>query len=74
MSEQIYTPEAPRFPHIQVQLMGEDGNAFAILGRVKKALSKNGIDKETVKQYIEEATSGDYHHLLYVTTCWVDFL
>ena len=51
---------------IKVQLVGQDGNAFAILGRVSRALRQNG-HKDLVEQYQKEATSGDYNHLLAVT-------
>ena len=34
-----------RYPHIYAKLVGEDGNAFAIMGRVTKALHYGGIDK-----------------------------
>lgn len=61
-----------RFPDIQVQLTGNSGNAFAILGQVTKALRRAGVDKDTRDEYIEEATAGDYNDLLVVTTKWVD--
>lgn len=54
-----------------VKLVGEDGNAYAILGRVSKALKKAGLIEEA-KMYWKEATSGDYDHLLMVTTKYVD--
>jgi len=53
-------------------LVGEDGNAFAIMGRASKALRKSGHTKEEVDQYFAEAKSGDYDNLLMVTTNWVD--
>jgi len=56
----------------QVKLVGEDGNAFAILGRVMKALKQAGYTQEEVDRYHAEATSGDYWHLLAVTMEWVD--
>jgi len=55
-----------------VQLTGEDGNAYAILGRVSDALRKAGADKKYRDKYLEEATSGDYDHLLQVTMEYVD--
>ena len=55
-----------------VKLIGEDGNAFAIMGRVQSALRKAGYSKEEIDKYHEEATSGSYEHLLSVTTKWVD--
>lgn len=57
---------------IEVDLVGEDGNAYAILGRVQKALKAAGVDKEERDAYFAEATSGDYDHLLRVTMDWVE--
>jgi hypothetical protein len=54
----------PRYPHITVQLTGEDGNAFAILGRLQRALRAADVDRPTIADIIDEATSGDYDHLL----------
>lgn len=48
---------------IMVKLIGEDGNAFAILARVRKALIRGGR-RDLVEQFTKEATSGDYNHLL----------
>ena len=56
----------------EVQLTGEDGNAFAIMGKVSKALRRAGADKEYIDQYHNEATSGDYDNLLMVTMEYVD--
>ena len=50
-----------------VKLTGQNGNAFSIMGRVKKALMQAGADKEYVDKYLKEATSGDYDHLLVVS-------
>ncbi len=61
-----------KFPEIHVPLVGEDGNAFAILFRTKTALRKGGATPEEQKQYEEEATSGDYGHLLRTTMAWVN--
>ena len=55
-----------------VQLIGQDGNAFAIMGRVKKALRRSGADKEYIDKYLSEATSGDYDHLLVVSMEYVE--
>lgn len=49
-----------------------DGNAFAILGKVAKALKNAGYDKEYIDQYTYEATSGDYDHLLRTTMKYVE--
>ena len=61
-----------KYPEVNVSLVGEDGNAFAILGRVQKALRRAGVPKEELDAYFAEATSGDYDHLLRVTMDWVE--
>jgi hypothetical protein len=55
-----------------VQLVGSDGNAFAIMGKVQKALRQAGYPKEEIDRYLAEATSGDYDNLLQVTMEWVE--
>jgi len=57
-----------------VKLVGIDGNAFVILGTVSKAIkqfyTKQGEREKgarLAKEYQEEATSGDYDHLLQTT-------
>lgn len=55
-----------------VKLVGTDGNAFAILGKVKGALSKAGASTDEVKLFLDEAMSGDYNHLLRTCTEWVN--
>jgi len=61
-----------KHPEITVQLTGEDGNAFAILGAVKEAMRRGGVDKSEIDQFMAEATSGDYDHLLQTAMKWVD--
>jgi hypothetical protein len=57
-------PSRSRYPRVQVQLSGEDGNAFAILGRTAAALPQAGVGEEEIDAFFAEATSGDYDHLL----------
>ncbi len=57
---------------VQVQLVGEDGNAFAIMGKVVKAMRRAGCDSELITQYQREAMSGDYDNLLRVTMNYVE--
>jgi hypothetical protein len=66
-------PAQPRYPEVQVQLTGEDGNAFAVLGRTATALRAAGVPQEEVEAFFAEATSGDYDHLLQTTMAWVDW-
>ena len=55
-----------------VKLIGHNGNAFSIMGRVKKALMLAGADKEYIDKYLNKATSGDYDHLLVVCMEYVN--
>ena len=60
-----------KFPDVEVQLTGVDGNAFAILGAVQRSLKKAGVDAEESKEFFDEAKSGDYGHLLSTVMRWV---
>ena len=51
-------------PRISVKLVGEDGNAYAIMGRVSKAARKAGWTAEQVEILMTEMRSGDYNNLL----------
>lgn len=62
-------PEAKIKP--TVQLSGEDGNAFAIMGRVRKALIRAG-QREEADAFLQEAKSGNYDHLLQTCFKYVD--
>jgi hypothetical protein len=61
-----------RFPNAKVQLTGLDGNAFLVLGRVKAALKKAGASQEEITEFMDEATSGNYDHLLATCMAWAD--
>ena len=49
---------------IRVKLVGTDGNAWALIGRVSQALRRGGQSKGFIDAFVKEATSGDYNHLL----------
>jgi hypothetical protein len=56
--------QTPKYPHIEVKLAGEDGNAFAIMGRVARAMRAAGLTKIDIRCFQDEAMRGDYDHLL----------
>jgi hypothetical protein len=60
-----------KHPEVEVELVGLDGNAFAVLGRVLGALKRAGVPEAERKEFQAEATSGDYDHLLATVTRWV---
>lgn len=61
-----------KYPDIHVKLIGEDGNAYNLLGITKRALKKAGISDEEIKQFMDEAMSSDYNHLLRTIMDWVE--
>jgi hypothetical protein len=69
----------PRYPDVEVQLTGEDGNAFAVLGNVQRELRAyfresgwtTGEAMKEINAFQEEATNGDYNHLLRTCGDWV---
>ena len=61
----------PKYPHVEVKLVGCDGNAFLILGRVTRAMRRQGMGDGEVDAFMTEAMSGDYDHLLATASRWV---
>ena len=61
-----------KYPEIEVQLVGTDGNAFALIGKVQNALKDFEVSKEERDEFFNEATSGDYNHLLQTCMKWVN--
>ncbi len=57
--------------NIRVRLVGEDGNAFAIIGRVRSALRRAGRE-DLIEAFTHEATAGDYDHVIQTCLRYVD--
>ena len=57
--------------NVKVKLVGTDGNAFAILGKVSGALKKAGHE-DLATEFMDEAMSGDYNHLLCTAMKYVE--
>jgi hypothetical protein len=70
--ENMTTTTSPKYPDIEIQLTGEDGNAFSIMGRVRRAMYRSGLGDTEWGDYHAEATSGSYDHLLMTTMKWFD--
>ena len=62
----------PHYPHITVALDGTDGNAMALVGKVRRAMDRKGIHDDIVESFVREALSGDYDHVLATLTKWVN--
>ena len=62
----------PKYPDITVELVGKDGNAFNILGIVRRAMKYADLPQAEIEAFTAEATSGDYNHLLATCCEWVN--
>lgn len=61
-----------KYPEVHVQLSGQDGNAFGIIGSVQKALRRHGVSADEIAAFQAEATSGDYDNVIQTAMRWVD--
>ncbi len=61
----------PKYPAVIVPLIGLDGNAFGILGRVQRAMRLACVEQSEIAVYLDEAMNGNYDNLLRVTMAWV---
>jgi hypothetical protein len=61
-----------KYPNVHVQLVGQDGNAFIVLGLCQRAAQKAGLSKAEIDEFFKEAQSGDYYHLLDTCRKWFD--
>ena len=64
--------EDVRYPDITVQLTGENGNAFNVIGLVQRALKQAKVPAEEVAKFRTEAMSGDYDNVLVTAMRWVN--
>ena len=49
---------------VNLDLVGVNGNAFAVMGVFKKQAKREGWTQEEIDTVLTEAKSGDYNHLL----------
>jgi len=74
LGENADKSEGPKYPSIVVDLgdlNGPKGNAFYILGAVRKALEKGGVSQGEIDAWFADATSSSYEHLKDVCKAWV---
>ena len=57
---------------VKVQLSGQDGNIFAIMGRVQRAMRKGGFEKESKEMAREVTSSHSYSEALEVIADYVE--
>ena len=51
---------------VRMNLVGLDGDAFALMGAFQKNARRQGWEREEIEKVLDECTSGDYNHLLSV--------
>lgn len=52
----------------KLKLIGQDGNAFAVMGAFQREAKRNGWKKDEIDKVLKECISGDYNHLLATIT------
>lgn len=62
----------PKYPHVEVELVGQDGNALNIIGRVSAGLRRSGVPAEEIAEFTAEAMSGDYDNVIATACRWVE--
>jgi protein-arginine kinase activator protein McsA len=62
----------PKYPHIHVNLIGEDGHASSIISRVQTAMRRGGLTNAEINRFINEAVAKNYDHLILTVLKWVD--
>lgn len=62
----------PKYPNIEVQLTGRDGNIFGIIGRTEDAMKRDGVDPKERNKFVNEMMScGSYDDALRCVQRWV---
>lgn len=75
MTKEVLVPNTNggvRYPAVHVKLVGSNGNAFAIMGKVSQAMRRAGVSSSEVSSFTKEAMSGDYDNLLQTCMRWVN--
>ena len=53
-------------------LVGIDGNAYAIMAYVSRAMKEQKFNRRQIDRYIARAKKKDYNHLLMVSITYID--
>ena len=62
----------PKHPDVVVTLTGQDGIAFAVLGRCREAARDAGLSEDEIASFMDEAMAGDYDQLLQTAMRWFE--
>ena len=50
--------------NVKLELVGIDGNAFALMGAFRKAARRQGFEQDKIDKVILECQSSDFNYLL----------
>ena len=56
----------------KMNLVGEDGNVFVILGRASRALKQAGMPEQAKEMFDRVTSSGDYYEALNIISEYVE--
>ena len=70
MNEETVKME-PKY-NVSVELVGQDGNAFVMIGRTSMALRRHGVGKDEITEFQNEAMSGDHNNVIQTIMKWVN--
>lgn len=54
--------------YVELDLVGTDGNAFAVMGNFQRAARRQGWSAEDIDTVLTEAQKDDYNHLMATIT------
>lgn len=60
MADNLFNPAKT----VNFNLIGQDGNAFVLLGGWRRQARREGWSSEDINKVVDKATSGDYNNLL----------
>lgn len=69
--EDLKKPGIPEHLRPECQLIGTDGNAFALIGTVSRCLKRAGFP-EKAHEFLHRAMQGDYDHVLQTIMDYVE--
>jgi hypothetical protein len=64
----------PKYPHVTVQLTGQDGNVFNIIGRVTREMKRHGLRDEANAFASEAMSQSSYDDVLVLCMQTVEVL
>jgi len=73
MIAKVPNARKPKHPGIEVQLSGEDGNVFNLIGTASKAARRAGVPRAEIAAFEAEVMAAEsYDHALRVIAAWFE--